>query len=125
MSNTTALTRLAKYRLYILRGLCVAIVPIAAYFPSVSVGFFFSNFRWISTAVDRLPFFLFSSCFPATPPKGVALYWTTSSAYGLVQNLILLSPRVRRTLRIPLTASEKRRPYSELRKRLTDKLRLT
>lgn len=90
MSNTTALTRLAKYRLYILRGLCVAIVPIAAYFPS-----------------------------------GVALYWTTSSAYGLVQNLILLSPRVRRTLRIPLTASEKRRPYSELRKRLTDKLRLT
>ena len=122
MSNTTALTRLAKYRLYILRGLCVAIVPIAAYFPSVSVGFFFQIFGGYRRPSIGCPFFFSLLVFR---PKGVALYWTTSSAYGLVQNLILLSPRVRRTLRIPLTASEKRRPYSELRKRLTDKLRLT
>ena len=55
--------------------------------------------------------------------KGVTLYWTTSSAYGLVQNLILLSPKVRRKLRIPLTPSENTHPYRRIREKLLAKLK--
>ena len=113
MSNTAPLSRLGKYRLYILRGLCLVIIPIAAYFPSVrdhyeSVFFY----RW-------LQFFGFL----CLRMKGVTLYWTTSSAYGLVQNLILLSPKVRRKLRIPLTPSENTHPYRRIREKLLAKLK--
>ena len=44
----------------------------------------------------------------------MTLYWTTSSAYGLTQNIFLQFPRVRRALRIPKTPSESKRPFQDL-----------
>ncbi|XP_050533353.1 cytochrome c oxidase assembly protein COX18, mitochondrial [Daktulosphaira vitifoliae] len=44
-------------------------------------------------------------------PSGVTLYWTTSSIYGLSQNLILLSPRLRKWFGIPRTPYNHEKPY--------------
>ncbi|XP_020289721.1 mitochondrial inner membrane protein COX18 [Pseudomyrmex gracilis] len=52
-------------------------------------------------------------------PSCVSLYWTTSSAFGLFQNLILLSPKLRRLAKVPVTASESPHPYALLRRRIT------
>lgn len=49
-------------------------------------------------------------------PSALCLYWTASSAFGLAQNLLLLEPRVRRAVGIPLTASEIADPYAHLRR---------
>ncbi|XP_011143328.1 cytochrome c oxidase assembly protein COX18, mitochondrial isoform X1 [Harpegnathos saltator] len=51
-------------------------------------------------------------------PSCVSLYWATSSAFGLLQNLILLSPKLRRFAGVPVTASESSRPYSLLREKI-------
>ncbi|KAL4149489.1 hypothetical protein QTP88_003430 [Uroleucon formosanum] len=48
------------------------------------------------------------SCFL---PSGVSLYWTTSSIYGLSQNLFLLSPQVRKCFGIPKTPYNNEHPY--------------
>ncbi|GLV32141.1 uncharacterized protein CBL_11901 [Carabus blaptoides fortunei] len=50
----------------------------------------------------------------ATVPSCLALYWVTSSTYGLLQNLTLMSPKIRRLTGIPKTASEIEKPYSHL-----------
>ncbi|KAF2899096.1 hypothetical protein ILUMI_07085 [Ignelater luminosus] len=50
----------------------------------------------------------------ACVPSCVALYWTTSSMYGLAQNLILLSPKVKRFCHIPQTSSELEKPYTHI-----------
>ncbi|KRT78446.1 hypothetical protein AMK59_8011, partial [Oryctes borbonicus] len=42
----------------------------------------------------------------ACVPSCLALYWTISSSYGIVQTLILMSPKVKRICRIPPTSSE-------------------
>uniref|UniRef100_A0A1I8QCZ7 Membrane insertase YidC/Oxa/ALB C-terminal domain-containing protein n=1 Tax=Stomoxys calcitrans TaxID=35570 RepID=A0A1I8QCZ7_STOCA len=47
-------------------------------------------------------------------PSGLTVYWVASSTYGLVQNLILASPRVKRSLGIPKTKSELENPYENL-----------
>lgn len=44
----------------------------------------------------------------------LVLYWTTSSAYGLIQNLLLLSPKIRRLCNIPKTSKELERPYEHV-----------
>ncbi|XP_050429554.1 cytochrome c oxidase assembly protein COX18, mitochondrial isoform X2 [Adelges cooleyi] len=44
-------------------------------------------------------------------PSGVSLYWTTSSIYGLSQNVILLSPQLRKWLGIPRTPYNHENPY--------------
>lgn len=58
----------------------------------------------------------------ASVPSCLNLYWMTSSAYGLVQNLVLLSPRVKRLAHIPETPNELSNPYrhivSEIRLRV-------
>ncbi|XP_012233652.2 cytochrome c oxidase assembly protein COX18, mitochondrial [Linepithema humile] len=51
-------------------------------------------------------------------PSCVSLYWATSSAFGLFQNLIVLSPKLRRFARVPITPSESPRPYSLLREQI-------
>ncbi|PSN37222.1 hypothetical protein C0J52_12661 [Blattella germanica] len=57
----------------------------------------------------------------ASVPSCLSLYWVTSSTYGLIQNLILLSPRVKRFGNIPETPTELEKPYkhiaSEIRQR--------
>lgn len=42
----------------------------------------------------------------ASVPSCLTLYWTASSAYSLAQNLILVSPKVKRILRIPATSKD-------------------
>jgi len=54
-------------------------------------------------------------------PAGVALYWTTSSVYGLIQNLVMLSPRVRRGLKIPQTPRELQQPYKHIADQIKSK----
>lgn len=49
-----------------------------------------------------------------TVPSALCIYWVSSSAYGLTQNLLLLSPNVRRALGIPKTQSELQDPYEHL-----------
>lgn len=47
-------------------------------------------------------------------PSGLTVYWVASSTYGLLQNLILVSPRVKRALGIPKIKSELENPYEHL-----------
>lgn len=58
----------------------------------------------------------------ATVPSCLCLYWVTSSIYGLGQNMFLLSPRVRRFLKIPISPSEIKNPYTNLKTKITHKL---
>ncbi|KFB47041.1 AGAP005624-PA-like protein [Anopheles sinensis] len=57
----------------------------------------------------------------ASVPSCLCLYWVSSSAYGLGQNLFLLSPRVRRAVGIPAVPSESSQPYQHLYHNLTSK----
>ncbi len=50
----------------------------------------------------------------ATVPSGLALYWTTSSAFGLTQNLVLMSPKIKRFIGVPKTPSQLDDPYKHL-----------
>ncbi|CAG9864458.1 unnamed protein product [Phyllotreta striolata] len=56
----------------------------------------------------------------ASVPSCLVLYWTTSSAFGLVQNILLMSPRVKRICKIPKTQSEMDRPYKFVASKLFD-----
>lgn len=47
-------------------------------------------------------------------PSALTVYWVASSSYGLMQNLLLVSPRVKRALGIPKTQSELENPYEHL-----------
>ncbi|KYN05481.1 PREDICTED: mitochondrial inner membrane protein COX18 [Cyphomyrmex costatus] len=51
-------------------------------------------------------------------PSCLSLYWATSSAFGLFQNLILLSPKLRRFAKVPITTSESPHPYLILRNKI-------
>lgn len=50
----------------------------------------------------------------ASVPSSMALYWVSSSLVGLVHNLFLRSPAVRRLFRIPRTKSDSDTPYKDL-----------
>lgn len=39
------------------------------------------------------------------------LYWSVSSSLALVQNLLLMLPKVRRSISIPKVPSEKEQPF--------------
>ncbi|GIY29235.1 cytochrome c oxidase assembly protein COX18, mitochondrial [Caerostris darwini] len=47
-------------------------------------------------------------------PSSVSFYWLCSSTFGLGQNFLLMSPKVRRSLRIPPTARESSTPFSDI-----------
>ncbi|XP_063985126.1 cytochrome c oxidase assembly protein COX18, mitochondrial isoform X2 [Diachasmimorpha longicaudata] len=47
----------------------------------------------------------------AIVPSGMSLYWATSSVFGLFQNILIVSPRVRRFFRIEETETELQHPY--------------
>lgn len=47
-------------------------------------------------------------------PSGLALYWTTSSAFGLTQNLVMMSPKIREITGVPKTPSQLDNPYIHL-----------
>ncbi|XP_076272908.1 cytochrome c oxidase assembly protein COX18, mitochondrial isoform X2 [Rhynchophorus ferrugineus] len=73
-----------------------------------------NTFRFIS--VLMIPF-------AAAVPSCLTLYWTTSSAYGLVQNLILMSPNIKRAFRIPKTAMEINDPYKTVLSNLKNRFK--
>ncbi|EEB13655.1 cytochrome oxidase biogenesis protein, putative [Pediculus humanus corporis] len=50
----------------------------------------------------------------AIVPSGLSLYWSVSILCSIAQHLLLLSPKVRRLLRIPITPLEKQNPYKHL-----------
>ncbi|XP_037939101.1 cytochrome c oxidase assembly protein COX18, mitochondrial [Teleopsis dalmanni] len=54
-----------------------------------------------------------------TVPSALCLYWVASSSYGLTQNLLLLSPKIRRGFGIPQTENEIQNPYERLWKMIT------
>lgn len=54
----------------------------------------------------------------ANVPSCMCLYWMTSSSIGLVQNMVLLSPSLRRKLKIPLAPSELEEPYKHIKEEL-------
>ncbi|TDG48034.1 hypothetical protein AWZ03_005451 [Drosophila navojoa] len=49
-----------------------------------------------------------------TVPSALCVYWVASSSFGLAQNLLLLSPEVRRAVGIPKTQTELEQPYDQL-----------
>lgn len=55
-------------------------------------------------------------------PSGLALYWVSSSTFGILQNLFLLSPKVRRMAKIPKVDSEHERPYRFLIDKIRERL---
>lgn len=55
-------------------------------------------------------------------PSGLALYWVSSSTFGLLQNLIILSPKVRRMARIPKVNSEHDKPYRHLFDKIKERI---
>jgi membrane protein insertase Oxa1/YidC/SpoIIIJ len=54
----------------------------------------------------------------AMQPAAVSLYWATSGCLGTVFNLLLVSPRFKRLVRIPRTHMDPDRPYQVLRSKL-------
>lgn len=57
--------------------------------------------------------------------QGVSLYWTTSSIYGLSQNLFLLSPQVRKCFGIPKTPYNNEHPYKYILNKTKSKLKIS
>lgn len=51
--------------------------------------------------------------FASQVPTAMSLYWATSSSYGLIQNLLLMQPPVRRALGIPRAPSESVTPLKD------------
>ena len=55
--------------------------------------------------------------------QAMVLYWSLSSSYGLIQNILFKYPQVRRVLNIPKTPSESKTPYKDLLVIIKDKAR--
>ncbi|SPP85381.1 cytochrome c oxidase assembly protein COX18, mitochondrial [Drosophila guanche] len=49
-----------------------------------------------------------------TVPSALCVYWVASSSFGLAQNMLLLSPEVRRAVGIPKTQTELSQPYDQI-----------
>ncbi|XP_066156904.1 cytochrome c oxidase assembly protein COX18, mitochondrial [Euwallacea fornicatus] len=60
----------------------------------------------------------------ASVPSCLVLYWTTSSAFGLMQNLLLMAPKVKRILKIPKSAAEVDKPYNMVISNFKSKFKL-
>nr|XP_016933984.1 cytochrome c oxidase assembly protein COX18, mitochondrial [Drosophila suzukii] len=59
-----------------------------------------------------------------TVPSALCVYWVASSSFGLAQNLLMLSPEVRRSVGIPKTQTELSQPYDLLWQKIQQRLRL-
>lgn len=51
----------------------------------------------------------------AIQPSGLSLYWATSGAVGILFNLIVVSPKFRRFVRIPHVPTESATPYLDIK----------
>lgn len=70
-------------------------------------------FRLLSVAMIPIASFV---------PSAVALYWAMSGISGLAVNLALMSPSLRRAVRIPPTPQESKTPYKDLADNVTNKI---
>ncbi|XP_033158158.1 cytochrome c oxidase assembly protein COX18, mitochondrial [Drosophila mauritiana] len=59
-----------------------------------------------------------------TVPSAICVYWVASSSFGLAQNLLILSPEVRRSVGIPKTQTELSDPYDLLWLKIQQRLGL-
>ncbi|XP_017071837.1 cytochrome c oxidase assembly protein COX18, mitochondrial [Drosophila eugracilis] len=59
-----------------------------------------------------------------TVPSALCVYWVASSSFGLAQNLLILSPDVRRSVGIPKTQTELSQPYDLIWQKIQQRLRL-
>lgn len=76
--------------------------------------------------VSKLTIFLYSISVLMIPiayfqPAAVSLYWATSGMMGVIINLILLHPPVRRFVRIPKIPAEMENPYVHLKEKIMTK----
>ena len=55
--------------------------------------------------------------------KCVTLYWMSSLAVGLFQNIVIILPKVRRCLRIPETARDLDKPFEYMKQEIAYKFR--
>lgn len=55
-------------------------------------------------------------------PSGLCLYWVASSAFGFTQNLLLLSPKLKRMTNIPKVNSEIDKPYTFIINRIKERI---
>jgi inner membrane protein COX18 len=71
----------------------------------------------MARAITLLLYGLAAAMVPITAyqPAAVGLYWATSGCLGTAFNLVLLSPRFRRLVRIPPTHMDPERPYQALK----------
>ncbi|XP_061432352.1 cytochrome c oxidase assembly protein COX18, mitochondrial-like [Lethenteron reissneri] len=58
----------------------------------------------------------------AAVPSAVSLYWVSSSAVGLAQNLALRAPRVRSLLHLPRSPMDSETPYRDLARSFRSKI---
>lgn len=59
----------------------------------------------------------------ASVPSCLTLYWTTSTAFSVAQNLLLVSPKVKRLLRIPATSKDHMEaPYRTIALRFSESM---
>jgi mitochondrial inner membrane protein COX18 len=72
-------------------------------------------FRTVSVALVPIAAFV---------PSGLSLYWVSSSLFGLLQNLTILSPKIRRIAQIPKVDSELENPYNHLYTKIKERLRM-
>lgn len=54
-------------------------------------------------------------------PAAVSLYWATSGLMGVLINLVLLHPPVRRMVRIPRIPAEHSDPYNNLLQKIVSR----
>merc|ERR1711874_327082 len=59
----------------------------------------------------------------AIQPAALAVYWAASGSAGLLINLVIISPRVRRFVNIPKIPLEPENPYSVLKQNIVNKFK--
>lgn len=68
--------------------------------------------RWMTNLVRGVTIIVVPVA--AQLPSAVVFYWTISSFCGLLSNLALMSPSLRRAAGVPLSPSQQQRPYRQL-----------
>lgn len=62
-------------------------------------------------------FSVYMAYISSTVPSIISLYWLTSSCYGFAQNVMLLTPKVRKLFGIPITDSIRKNPIQYMFKK--------
>lgn len=82
-----------------------------------------SQLEWVSLRLSSQQYVCQHALSPAPPIpplpspalfQAMSLYWASSSVFGLLQNMTLKVPWVRRSLHIPKTPSEHRQPFQAI-----------